>query len=555
MKRLAIIGLLLIFLLFMLRFAFGYWLNSRLTSHLNNRSERLYDVQYSNLDFSIIQGSVWLNDFELIPRPEVVNDLVAKKQNPELVMHLEVGHVELVSLDYFRLAKNELLVENILIENPSVQLFLLPKPDQPDSTLPAPHAREFSYSRIALQSFEILDAETKVFKVSKADTSVFGTMNDFDFLVKGFSYVGTDGKAPVEVLDVELSAAEVRLDDLAGHVLTLDSMNLDFLKNTLVLKAGTFEPVQSVEEFDQSTPVRKPYFSYTFQEMVLSDVAYELALYQEWKAKHLHLDGFEASIYINNSKPFPEGKKFDFITSKIRSIPSPVALDSISLSNCSFTYQLPGKELERRAALYFERINGFINGFTNLLDTTKAHEYIEANISCVPHATGKVQSYWKFDLLDPHDHFEVDLTLTDADLVKFNSIIERTTHVHVASGNIPKLEFAMRGDTRKAAGTAYYELNSMDLRMNAVKDAKKSEKKFLSFVVNNVVRAKHEESRHFRAKFTINRGEQTSFFKFVWEGLQAGLKNGFMHNTYKKELREQKNAENKHENGLFKKKS
>lgn len=541
MRRLSIFVFLFLAILIGLRIAIGYWVNTQLTKHLNARESRWYDITYSNMDVRLLEGSVWLEDFKLSPRTEVFDSLVQLRKNPAIALSFQVDQLVLQELNYKALLKDGLSADKIEVDNPSVKLYLLPKPLINDSASGGTKQTEFSYSHIDLKYFGIQNARAEVFKVSYSDTLDYGSMEAFNFSVEGIDYNADSILTPLMVEDAYVNLGGVRLNDLNGYKVELDSARLNFKDNILNLKGGSLSPLVSIEQFEKQGSYRKALFSYTFEKVLLEDVAYEQALYQEWIAKHLALEGFNMDLFINNNLPFHPEKDFSFPVSKLMRIPKTLAIDSVSLSNCSFIYRIPGKELESRAKLFFEDINGNITGFTNQRNGDE-NQVMEANLSCVPHATGRIESNWKFDLAEDADDFRVQVELTGADLTKFNSIIESTTHVHVKNGAMPSLSFQIVGDAKSAYGSIAYQLENMDIQLNKVKEEGKKEQKFLSFVANKVVHSKHDEPRNFKGTYKLNRPEQTSFFKFIWLGLQEGLKEGFIHNTYKKELRKEKKA-------------
>ena len=530
----------LIVLAIAFRVGFYFWVNTRLTKLLNEQPDQLHHLSYDHLRVRLLEGSVWLQGLSYEPNEQLVKEALKQDQHPELTVELKVEKAELLGLSYIKLLKNIVHVDSILIEKPTLAIYILPKPKVTRSTKST--AYQQLSNGIQLGGLKIVEAEAAIYSTDLKDTLAYGSMQQLDYEMRGVNYQDSiKNDLGQLVADIQLQAKGVSIPDAGGYHVELDELGLDFYRNNITFAKGSMTPNQTLKEFEEKHPYRKPRFKVSFDTVHLMNVDYGRVLYHEWFAEELAVEGLNANLYINNQKPFPPDKEFHFLPTLIRSIPKPIALHLVKMTDCTFKYEMPGKEGEKQAELWFNNIDGTLTGLTNLTEKDSVLQPLELDITCSPQGKGNVHTIWKMNLQDSDDGFDIYVNATELDLPSFNSMVQRTTHIAINSGELPSMVFTMRGNDAKARGDIRYGLEKVDLTVNRVSDKKGIHTdKFVSFLANKVVAKTNQEVRYYKSHYQLERPEQTSFFKFFWLGLQEGLKEGFLHNQEYKKKRKRK---------------
>lgn len=531
-------------LFFFIRFGLDYWVNRRLNKLINNQSGQLHQLTYDDITIRLTEGSVWLEGLRYVPIKSKVEEVVSQKTNPTVVLELRVEKAELIGFSYWSLAKGLIQVDEIVIDRPDVSVYILPKPDQKDTSSNFQETSDL-LTGVRLNGFKIENARGSIFNTDLIDTTAYGSMEQFNYEMRDVDYEQSEDKNVANwVADIQMQAKNVSIPNAGGYAINLGELQFDFSENSIQLKDGGMKPTKSLTEFEEDNPYRKARFSFDFDQMILNDVDYSRIFYQEWFAKELQIDGLDFSLFINNQKPFPSNKKFHFIPTLVRAIPKPIALDSIRLNNCVFQYAIPGKDGEKQAQLWFNQINGYLTGFTNQKDRS-GNQQLVLDASCSPQGKGTIHTRWELGLNDVKDPFKLEVFGKSLDLPSFNTIVQRTTHIAINEGVMSELTFSMSGDTKGANGSISYSLKDVDITVARYKEEKGiKEDKFFSFMANQLVAKTHKEERKYQSTFNLSRPAKTSFFKLFWLGLQEGLKEGFIHNQAHKKSRKRK-AKNK----------
>jgi len=539
--RVFVISLVVLTLLsFVLGLGFNYWVNTRLSRLLNERPGQIHYLSYDHLRVKLLQGSVWLEGLNYGPKKELLKQALQQDVHPELAIDLQVEKAELLGLSYWKLLQNIVHVDSILIEEPTLAIYILPKPKTIKED--KPKAYEQLSNGIQLGGLKIIGAGAAIYSTNLSDTVSYGSMQEFNYEMRGVNYQDSiKNNLGQLVTDIQLQAKGVFVPDVGGYHVKLDGLELDFSRNNITLEGGSMTSNSSLQEFEKEHPYRKPRIDASFDTIHLINVDYGRVLYKEWFAQELAVKGLAMSLYINNQKPFPPDKEFHFIPTMIRTIPKPIALHKVDLTDCSFRFSIPGKEGEQRAELWFDDIDGTLSGLTNLTQEDTTLSPLKLDITCSPQGKGNIHTVWNLNLQDPHDGFDVYVKATKLDLPAFNTIVQRTTHIAVNSGELPDMEFTMRGNTAMANGMMRYGLDNVDLTVNRVnKKRGLHTDKFVSFVANKVVAKTQKEVRYYKALYQLKRPAETSFFKFLWLGMQEGLKEGFIHNQEHKKRQKRK---------------
>lgn len=548
MKLVKIIGytfLSVLVLAVCIRFGMSIYLNSNFKALLNSNPHRHYNVEYDHLEVNLIQGDLKLIELSVEPRKAVFDSLLHIQKNPAIMVDLNVDEVIFEGFHYFAYLRKKLLVKQIAINDPKLSVHILPKPIKNTAdTAQSTHSNSV-FEEFKIEHFSLENASAQLYSIVQGDTLNYGTVKDMDYTFDYASYNPKDESKPYTVENMWLDIDSIQLNQLGAYEASIQKIGLDFKKEEAYIINSTLTPRLSISEFDNKLDYRKPRMRYSIDSLWCSHIDFEKAIYLEWDARILEFFGLDVEMYVNNKLPQAPNKNFDLVATKFREVKGFINIDSIQINNSSFTYLMPGAQKEGLAQLNFSKINGYITNCNNQTAVSETPKLMVTSITCEPHKTGHLQVLWQIDLADANDSFTSRIIYKDADLTAFNNIIEKTTHIHINEGQLPFLDLRITGNSKTIEGEILYELEQLSLQINKVKDNEKKERKFTSFIANSVIPGDTKEPKMYHSQFEFPMPPKTTYLKLQWVSLQEGLKNGFLHNDYKKLMKEEKHSAKK----------
>ena len=141
-------------------------------------------------------------------------------------------------------------------------------------------------------------------------------------------------------------------------------------------------------------------------------------------------------------------------------------------------------------------------------------------INCKFMGVSPMKVNWNFDTSDLRDNFTIGGYINDLPANDINPFIKPYMNI-TATGTITSLNYNFKGNNDIMNGK--FRITHKDLKVSLINKETKEKKKFLSAVVNLVVK---KDSQKFpeSADIDVTRNKERSFFNFYWKGIEDGLK-------------------------------
>jgi hypothetical protein len=204
----------------------------------------------------------------------------------------------------------------------------------------------------------------------------------------------------------------------------------------------------------------------------------------------------------------------------IRNIPFPLTIDSLHINNATIHYEEKVIARQPAGAINFSKLNAAIGNLSNTYAQGEKRTTIHINSIFMDASPLKIK--WSFDVNDTRDTFQIQGELDALNATKMNSFTKASLNVEL-EGKVKKTYFNINGND---------DSSTVDLRISydnfKVEILNKENKRrwLLSAVANIFVRKDTDtrEGAFKEGKGTAERNKDKSFFNYLWNNIQEGLK-------------------------------
>ncbi|MNK61812.1 hypothetical protein D3C87_809780 [compost metagenome] len=367
-------------------------------------------------------------------------------------------------------------------------------------------------------NFANIDIKNGTLSVLKSNDEKSISLAKFDANVKDFlmNEETSKNKLPFKFKDYKIVGNTFFYDSGKYYNMTLSSFDMssqsiDFMNFKLI-------PKMSRAEFVKTIPMEDDQFNISVNRIRLSGVDWTFEKELDLHLKSAKLDQVDANIF--RSKIPKDNPKEKLLYSKVlRNIKFPLIVDNLNLVNSKLVYEEDKPDSNGPGKVFFTNFNLNVK---NLNSNKKkgANTKVPIVINCKFMGVSQMKVNWNFDTSDLRDNFTICGYINDLPADDINPFIKPYMNVS-ATGTITSLNYNFKGNNDIMNGK--FKITHKDLKVSLINKETKEKKKFLSAVVNLVVK---KDSQKFPESVDIDvtRNKERSFFNFYWKGIEDGLK-------------------------------
>ena len=367
-------------------------------------------------------------------------------------------------------------------------------------------------------NFANIDIKNGTLSMLKSNGEKSLSLAKFDANVKDFlmNEETSKNKLPFKFKDYKIVGNTFFYDSGKYYNLSLSSFNMS--SQSIDLMNFKMIPKMSRAEFVRTIPMEDDQFNISANRILLSGIDWTFEKELDLHLKSAKLHNVDANIF--RSKIPKDNPKEKLLYSKVlRNIKFPLIVDNLNLLNSKLVYEEDKPDNNGPGKVFFTNFNLNVK---NLNSNKKkgANTKVPIVINCKFMGVSPMKVNWNFDTSDLRDNFTIGGYINDLPANDINPFIKPYMNI-TATGTITSLNYNFKGNNDIMNGK--FRITHKDLKVSLINKETKEKKKFLSAVVNLVVK---KDSQKFpeSADIDVTRNKERSFFNFYWKGIEDGLK-------------------------------
>lgn len=422
------------------------------------------------------------------------------------------------------LINNRIKATSFLIDHPHVKIKQATKDSDSQKSFPI---------EIILDSIDVVNADldlewgaNQALKLSPLNISMGGVQYNSE--LETFQWPANTYEISTKNLEFKTKNGlnMIRLDEIV-----LDNSQLkitDFLLEPLLEREAYFTQIgYETDHIHLTIPsIRLEIFD---QKLLLKDSVLDAA--------KLIIEQPTLNLFRDQNYPDPEPLYKAMPVSAIQSIPFPMRIDTIEVSEASVTYEfIPEGGLES-GKFTFGDLNAKLASVTN---TPEQSEMM--NVFVTANAMDSIPMYvaFDFDLNSNNDEFSFKGSVAPHSMTTFNGYTENGAFVKVISGNTKNLSFAVQANDTVGYGTMDFAYNNLKIAMldKETYSQTNADESIVSFIANTFFVRKRNRfiSRYRQGDIYFERLQHKAIFNFLAKLFISGTASSVGFKKYKKEV-------------------
>ena len=463
----------------------------------------VYSLNSSEL--KTVNGQLTINDFELKPLINFKN----WEQNFKTQKTLFDIKSKSISFNDLVFNKKKLSFKNAQAVDP---IFVLQNRDNKV----VKSNKEKSNFNIDFENFDIKNGQFSILK-SNGEKSL--SLAKFNANLKEFvmDEETSKNKIPFTYKDYKVYGNQFFYDAGKYYNMNLSSFNMS--SQNIDLKSFKLKPKVSRAQFVRMIPMEKDLYDISANSIQFSGINWKFENDKpNIKIKNVKLSKVDANIF--RSKIPKDDPKEKLLYSKLlRTIKFPLVVENLNLIQSKLVYEEDTPDSHGPGKVIFTHFNMDVKNL-NSNKQKGSNTKVPIVINCKFMDASPMKVNWNFNTADMRDNFTIAGTINDLPAVDINPFIKPYLNVS-ATGTITSLNFDFKGNNDIMNGK--FKITHKDLKVSLLDKKTREKKKFLSAVVNLVVR---KDSKQFPESVDVyvERNKERSFFNLFWKGIEDGLK-------------------------------
>ena len=206
----------------------------------------------------------------------------------------------------------------------------------------------------------------------------------------------------------------------------------------------------------------------------------------------------------------------------LRAIPFDVRMDSLVVDSLNVRYMERNDMSPDFGEVTFNNIHGVVTGLNTIAGQDTGQVHLRATGHVFEQAA--VTFHFVTSQSDSSDRFTVRASIGRLPFNVFNRMTDDLLNVRATAGSIGGMDLSFTGDDHTGSGRLDMEYAGLVVKIQS-RDGERREKRFLSGVVNRILRDENLRSsdtfRH--GDFSIERRRDRAIFNVLWRSIRAGM--------------------------------
>lgn len=508
-KKLAIGILGTILLLICLNFVLDIWISAKLKSILTQKNTSSFVVKYKNIDTSLFNNSISVDDISLIPKKDV-SDTLAKTKISGTIKLVKVTHIGIFGI----LFNNKITANNIIISNPKITILTNKKSDKKEQDDAVKSLEKtFSISNIYLNN-----ADIKI--VNEESKKVLLSVHNLNVIL---DKIGLSDKTITKKIPFSYKNYSFNCDSIYYHrneFYDIETKKISSSNSELKVSDFKMIPLYNRKQFVTKIAAEKDLYTISSKEISVNNMKWS---FQDsvfyFYTKSILLDKVTASIY-RSKEPKDDLTKKKLYNSLLRDLKFNLKVDTLKIRNSILIYEEEITFEKGPGKLFFDDFNLTATNIQSGFNKTKLPD-LKIKINCKFMKTSPLNVNWRLNVMDKTDGFRIQGTIANFDLEKLNPFTKPYINVNT-KGNFDKVIFDITGNDVSSKGKFSLQYDNLKVVVFQ-KDDRKKKNKLLTAIGNLFVKTDTKD----RLKSTdveVKRIQEKSFYNFLWLNIAEGLK-------------------------------
>lgn len=514
-------------------------LSQKLKDGVYNRSFRLYKLDFSDISFNLLTGSIALHDVSLVPDTSVYNQLKKLRVAPANIFEVKLKRLQLSRVAlltaYF---KRKVEIKAMVLENPSINMIhykveKLPKAFEEEE----PTLYELISNRVKsidIGAIKVLDADFDYINgdnFKKIHSVKHLSINVNDFLLDSVSQFDTTRYYYAKDIGFELTGYKSISKDKM-YTIKVDTVRGSALHKSVDIVGVQMIPMYPDLAFSRKYTYGKDRYDLKFNRISLQGLNFGLLNAEEQlQAKALKIGPAKVNIFVNRELPPPPNldKVRNFPHVALRRLSIPIVVDTVKLNNIDLAYTEYNPISQKRGTLYFQNLSGSILNVTNDTLHLVKNNHAVANLTALVMKTSRINVNIDFNLTDKNAAFSYSGTIAPMNLQVLNPMTRNMGLVEIDSGQMQKLDFNINANAKGSTGKVHFYYTNLKIKLLKEGESGMAPKKkgLLSFLANSLLikddnPTKGEAAR--TATISFQRTPAASFFNLMWKSIFLGMR-------------------------------
>lgn len=483
-------------------------LTSKIENFLANSLPENIKVEYEDLDFSILSGSLKL------AKPKLT---MFGKTTDSIILMNKMTSLEVSNVGYWNyLVNDKITIESIQFNEPNIT---------------------YRYNKLVeSEDYEITEEKTfkqpvnvKKFQIVNGNASMFEFEND-TLLLKLNSFnvelqdIHLDEKTSSQKVPFNLGSYSLGFDQLFYRMNKFDDLKIGKSKisaDKTILNNFKLYTKYSKQELSRMISVERDHMDLTVDKITLQheEFGYQQDSIFYFRSPNVEFSNPVFNIYRDKLQNDDETVK-SLYSKMLRELKFDLTLSEVLLKNGTINYSEKVKPESGAGEISFTKMNVTIK---NLGNTFASSEKTNLDIDAIFMKSTPIKVNWYFDVNNVNDQFIFKAEIGRLPGEDLNPFIVPNLKVKF-EGELIKTYFTVDGNFHNS--TVDLRSSYTDFKVNILDKEGKSKNKFLSTVANLFIKKDTDsEDDNFRdaTKKSVERDKTKSVFNFLWLNAQAGL--------------------------------
>lgn len=503
--KILVVILSLALLALVLDYGISWWVSKKLPGVINKEKDFPYNINYKDLDLSLLNGSFVMHSVYLAPKDSTANML---KQGV-------FGEIKTISVQRFSLwqflRNDKINVERIVIDSPDITLFEKDKKYNVDDDVIKPFKNTINTGSLEIKNGRFVMLNKKLNPLVKSNNINLEVTNI------RLDSISLKKDIPVRYTDYTFSCDSLfyRADD----VYNITANNVKSTDSTVSVKNFRLTPKYNRVQYTRSLKKEKDLFTIEVKSIDLPKVQW--GYYRDTLFVHspkVMVDQLAANIY-RSKEPADDPTRKKLYSEMLRKLDFDLKVDRLVLKNSFIEYE-EQLTFERPAAkVQFSKFNANITNIWSLINKDKVPTTV-SNVNCLFMKTSPLQVTWTFNVPDVSDAFTIKGDLRKLQSQNLDKLSQPLMNISTDS-EIKQVKFTINGNRDFATGT--FAINYDNMKVAVYKKNGKEKNKLMTALGNLIVKNDSNDELKERP-IRVERLKDKSVFNFLWRCLQEGLK-------------------------------
>jgi len=507
-----------------------FYLERNLSNLINSNPERLYNIDFEDVDIDEFVEGFKLENATIYP----------VKESAGVNILATVDEVIFEGFSWKKLVfKKSAEVNNIAFINPKFNVNIIADTTQKSqniSTLKKEESKGFQYlfrdilTRAKVSDFEIINGKIKVYSsdenIDRNEIARIESVNLYVYDIQTDSLL-LEHIIPFKVKDIKYQTSGIHYKINEFTDLNIDDIKIDFQKARLKIKDLKFEFNRDWTEVSNDIKRQIDLINFSIDSLDFKNIDTGSKLFNSLDIRAHNLDIYGLNLTDRKDKRYnrPPDEEKPMFKGLIDLIPVALKIDTIKIIKSQISYTEFGRDRLNFGTITFDNLYASIYDVTSIEEFKNEYGEVKVDIISNINSNGNL----KFKLKIPYDEekFHLFAELDSLDLTSLNKSLIPLTGIEIKSGNLDHLRLVMNASRESSDNFLDAQYQNLGIRIyEEINKDSLHNKSFLSFVANTMLHTHNTpEYGHYS---TSTFSKQRNIYRAPFQHIVVTLMEGFM---------------------------